>query len=146
MTLTTFLLLLVIAVLVVALVMLSTWYGTVHPRYERKYRHQEEQLQQAAKTNRKVLYERDVCVQHIKAIEKDRDEWRHTASVYYRKWQKGGGAEETIRTVTKTVTVNPFTREELTWLLQQAHPDKHGGKPFANAMTQKLNQLRSTTK
>lgn len=142
--LTTFLLL-VIALLVGAVIWLSTWYGTVHPRYERKYLHQQEQLNHAVKVNRKVIKERDACLELIKELEKDREEWRYTAGIYYRKWKNGGG-QETIKTVTKTITQNPFTRDELTILIQLCHPDKHGGKPSANAMTQKLNQLRSTTK
>lgn len=138
-------LLLVIALLVGAVIWLSTWYGTVHPRYERKYLHQQKQLHEAAATNYKLRREREALVLMLKETERDRDGYKHVAHDYYRKWKRGGG-EETIRTVTKTVTTNPFTRDELTILIQLCHPDKHGGKPSANAMTQKLNQLRSTTK
>lgn len=127
---------------VVTCVWLSTWYGSVHWRYDRKFRHQQEQLEKAARTNRKVITERDACLMYIKEVEKDRDEWKHTARVYWEKWKRGGGGE----TITKTVTVNPFTREELTILVQLCHPDKHGGKASATAMTQRLNKLRATTK
>lgn len=119
---------------------MAVWYGSVHPRYERKFKHQEEQLYRAHLTNKELRNVRDTLHRTIKAIEKDRDEWKHTAYVYYK---QGSGKTETI---TKTVTVNPFTRDELTILIQLCHPDKHGGKPSANAMTQKLNHLRATTK
>ncbi len=37
---------------------------------------------------------------------------------------------------------SPFTDDEITKLINLCHPDKHGGKPMATEMTQKLLQMK----
>jgi predicted Holliday junction resolvase-like endonuclease len=140
----TYFLSILVIVLSVIVVYMSAWYGSVHPRYRRKFKHQEQELYKASLVNKQLRQVRDELMAQVKHLQKEHDEWKHAAYIYWKRAEaKGNNKQETV---TKTVTVNPFTRDELTILIQLCHPDKHGGKPSANAMTQKLNHLRSTTK
>lgn len=122
---------------VIICVFMSSWYGSVHWRYRRKFKHQEQELYKASLVNKQLRQVRDELMAQVKHLQKEHDEWKHAAYIYWKRAEAKGNKQE---------TVNPFTRDELTILIQLCHPDKHGGKPSANAMTQKLNHLRSTTK
>lgn len=49
------------------------------------------------------------------------------------------GGEEFL---TQDQTQSQFSEAELTKLIMLCHPDKHGGKPMATELTQKLLQLK----
>lgn len=55
------------------------------------------------------------------------------------------GGEDFLRdaTVNKASASKQFDKSELRVLISLCHPDKHGGKPSANDMTQRLIILRN---
>lgn len=56
--------------------------------------------------------------------------------------EKGGERFLKYATVQPKVQPAQFTEDEITKLIQLCHPDKHGGKPMATEMTQKLLALK----
>lgn len=71
--------------------------------------------------------------------------WRIKHSQLQRKWNNlvdrinAKGGEDFLQ------SSPPFTPEDLQKLIQLCHPDKHGGKPLATEMTQKLLNLKGKT-
>lgn len=73
------------------------------------------------------------CIEKRDRFQKDAQEWRRIAFRF-------NAAYDALKA--QQAPASQFTQAEIDQLIRLCHPDKHGGKESATAMTQKLMRLR----